>query len=250
MFSRAEPVFIGLQNFVDIFSDPKVKASINFTLIFTVTSMVFHVILGIFLAMLLNIKFKGKKLLRTITLIPWAMPMVVTGMAAKWAFNDDYGLINDFIRRFNPEFHFDWLIYPWSAQLAVILVDLWKDIPFFAFLVLAGLQFIPDEVYESAKIDGAGAVSTFFKITLPLITPTLLTLCIFFTMWRITMYDLVYAMTSGGPGDSTSLLAYRIAIEAFTNLNIGYASALALLLFFMMVAFSIVNLLLIKRFQY
>ncbi len=250
MFKGGEATFVGIQNFINIFQDDKIIASLNFTIIFTVVSMIFHVILGVFLALLLNVKFRGKKFLRTITLIPWAMPMVVTGIAAKWAFNDSYGLINDLIRRINPDFHFDWLIHPWSAQLSVILVDLWKDIPFFAILVLAGLQFIPEEIYESAKIDGANKIKTFFKITLPMIIPTLLTLCIFFTMWRITMYDLVYAMTSGGPGDSTSLLAYRIAVEAFTNLNIGYASALALLLFFIMIAFSAINLLFIKKAQY
>ncbi|MBM7677671.1 carbohydrate ABC transporter permease [Gracilibacillus alcaliphilus] len=250
MFKGGEATFVGLQNFASIFTDGKIIASVNFTIVFTVVSMIFHVILGLGLALLLNMKFKGKKFLRTITLIPWAMPMVVTGIAAKWAFNDSYGLVNDLIRRIAPEFQFDWLIHPWSAQLAVILVDLWKDIPFFAILLLAGLQFIPEEIYESAKIDGAGHIKSFFKITLPMVTPTLLTLCIFFTMWRITMYDLVYAMTSGGPGDSTSLLAYRIAVEAFTNLNIGYASALALMLFLIMIVFSSINLLFIKKAQY
>ena len=250
MFKGGVATFIGFQNFFAIFKDDKIITSLEFTLIFTIISMIFHVILGIFLAVLLNQKFKGRKFLRTIVLIPWAMPMVVTALAARWAFNDSYGLVNDLIRRIFATFHFDWLIHPESTRIAVILVDLWKDVPFFAILVLAGLQFIPEEIYESAKMDGSNVVRTFFSITIPLIMKNLLTLCIFFTMWRIVSYDIVYAMTTGGPGDSTSLLAYRIAVEAFTNLNIGYASAIAVLLFLMMIIISSISLLGIKKNDY
>ena len=211
--------FVGFSNYVRIFSDPKLVTSIQFTAIFTIVSMAFHLVLGIILALMLNMKFKGKKFLRTIVLIPWAMPMVVAGLAARWAFNDTYGLINDLIRRFNESFHCDWLVQSGMARGAVIAVDLWKDLPFFAILVLAALQFISGDIYEAAKIDGAGPVRAFFSITLPNIMKTVLSLSIFFTMWRLTSFDVVYAMTSGGPGDSTTLVAYRIMQEAFTNLN-------------------------------
>jgi len=97
-------------------------------------------------------------------------------------------------------------------------------------------------VYEAAKVDGANSVQIFFKITLPLIIKNILTLCIPFTLWRLTSFDLVYAMTSGGPGEDTSLIAYRIAMESFTNLNIGYASTLAIMLFVLMALFSWVNI--------
>ena len=99
--------FVGLDNYIRIFQDDKLMTSIQFTVIFTVVSMSLHLILGIGLAVMLNMKFKGKKFLRTIVLIPWAMPMVVAGLAARWAFNDSYGLINDLVRRFVPDFHFD-----------------------------------------------------------------------------------------------------------------------------------------------
>ena len=142
--------FIGLGNYIKIFSDQKLLSSIHFTVIFTVVSMFFHLILGVILALMLNMKIKGKKFLRTIVLIPWAMPMVVAGLAARWAFNDAYGLINDLIRKFVPGFHFDWLVHANSAQGAVIAVDLWKDLPFFAILVLAALQFLSADIYEAA----------------------------------------------------------------------------------------------------
>ncbi len=239
--------FIGLGNYMKIFQDPKLITSLEFTAMFTIVSMSFHIVLGIGLASLLNVKFKGKRFLRSIVLIPWAMPMVVVGLAARWAFNDNYGLINDLIRRVFTSFHFDWLVHPLSARLSVIAVDLWKDVPYFSIMVLAALQFIPEEIYEAARIDGAGVWQSFWRITIPNILKTVLTLCIFFTTWRMTSFDVVYSMTSGGPGDATSLLAYRIMTEAFTNLNVGYASAIAAVLFLMMSGLSCINLFFIRK---
>ncbi len=124
--------FAGLSNYINIFKDQKVITTLKFTAIFVVVSMLFHIVFGIGLALILNMKFKGRRFLRTIVLIPWAMPSVVIGMAGKWAFNNDYGLINDFIRRFFPDFQLSWLINTGSARAAVIALDLWKDLPFFA----------------------------------------------------------------------------------------------------------------------
>lgn len=246
-FKGGIPIFVGLGNFSRAFSDPKLITSISFTLIFTFFSILGHLILGMILALVLNYKFRGQQLLRTIVLIPWAMPMVVAGIAARWEFNDQFGLINDLIRRFFPNFHYDWLVNTGSARAAVILVDMWKDIPFFAILILAALQFIPGEIYEAAKIDGSGPIRTFFSVTLPNIAKTLLSQCIFFILWRITSFDLVYAMTSGGPGDSTTLLSYRIMLEAFNNLNPGYASAISVILFILMAIVAGINLTALKK---
>ncbi|UQZ36386.1 hypothetical protein C2I18_24365 [Paenibacillus sp. PK3_47] len=242
--------FVGFGNFIEMFQDSKVIASIEFTAIFVAGSMIGHIVLGIALALILNMKFAGQKVLRTIVLLPWAMPMVVIAMASKWAFNNEYGLINDFVRWFNPNFSLDWLIHTNTARYAVIAVDLWKDLPFFAILVLAGLQFISAEMYEAAKIDGAGHVRSFFSITLPLLSRNILMLSIFFTMWRITSFDVVYAMTSGGPGESTALIAYRVTTEAFTNLNTGYAAAIAVVLFLVMALLSGLSMSAAKRVDY
>ena len=240
--------FIGLENYIRIFSDNKILSSIEFTLIFTLVSMAFHVILGVCLALLLNAKFSGRKIIRTITLIPWAMPMIVAARAARWGFNGTYGFVNDLISRIIGErYIYDWLVHINSARAAVIIVDLWKDIPYFAILVLAALQFIPNEVYEAAKIDGADAFKSFWFITLPNIRKTILTISIFFTMWRITSFELVYGMTSGGPFNSTSVLSYRVMTEAFNNLNLGYASAIAVVLFLILAVLTITNLFATKR---
>ena len=157
-------VFCGFENYIRMFHDPKVLISIQFTVIFVFVSMFFHITLGVLLAMALNMKFKGQRFLRTIVLIPWAMPSVVAGMAAKWAFNNDYGLINDLIRRIVPSFQYNWLIYRGSARAAVIAVDLWKDLPFFAILVLSNLQFISGDLYEAAKVDGASARQCLYSV--------------------------------------------------------------------------------------
>ena len=247
LFKRNSGGFVGFENFIDMFSDGKFLKSLEFTSIFTVISMAFHILLGVGLALMLNQQFRGKKLLRTIALLPWAMPMVVVGIAARWAFNGQYGLINDVIRWFVPGFMFDWLVYTDTARFAVIAMDLWKDLPFFAILVLAGLQFIPKDIYEAARVDGAGPIKSFRMITLPLIKRNILMLTIFFTMWRLTSFDIVYAMTAGGPADATSLLAYRISMEAFSMLNLGYASAIAVFLFVVMVILSLINVYAISR---
>lgn len=241
--------FTGLNNYLNIFKDEKVITTLQFTVTFVIISMAFHIVFGVALALILNMRFKGRRFLRTIVLIPWAMPAVVIGMAAKWAFNNDYGLINDFIRWFVPGFQMNWLINTGTARAAVIAMDLWKDLPFFGILILSGLQFISGDIYEAAKVDGADGVQSFFYITLPMIAKNVLTLCIPFTLWRLTTFDLVYSMTSGGPGEDTSLIAYRITMEAFTNLNVGYASALAVLLFLVMAVFSFMNLKLMNRYE-
>lgn len=240
--------FIGLENYVKMFSDPSVTDSIRFTLIFTISSVIAIVILGTLLAVLLNIKFKGKKFLRSIVLIPWAIPTVVVGIAAQWAFNDTYGFINDMISRVTgTNCNFAWLVDPVAAQFAVIAVDVWKNVPFFAIMILAALQSVPTELYESASMDGAGTLRRFFSITIPHISKVMVTLAVFFTLWRLTSFDLVYAMTQGGPGSRTSLLSYTVSTEAFKNLNYGYASAISMILFIVMVIVAAVGMRLQKK---
>lgn len=228
--------FVGFQNYVKLLKDPGVQESIRFTLIFTIISVILIMTLGILLALVLNVKYRGKKFLRSIVLIPWAMPTIVIGIAAQWAFNDTYGFVNDLLSRLSQsDFNFAWLVNPAGAQAAVIIVDVWKNVPFFAIMVLAALQGVSLELYESAAMDGAGAIKRFFAITIPHIKRVLITMGLFFTLWRLTSFDLVYAMTQGGPGAKTSLISYKITTEAFKNLNYGYASAISMMLFLIMI---------------
>jgi len=227
--------FIGLDNFFRMASDINVINTISFSLWFTFVSVVFHVLLGVPLALLLNRKFFGRKVLRSVVIIPWALPLIAAGIAFFWGFNDMYGFVNDIIRRFVPDFAFHWLVDRQGAQTAVIIADVWKNMPFFAILILSGLQSISSEIVEAARVDGASAWKRFWSITLPHIMPLLIVMTIFTALWRITLFDLVFAMTAGGPGGATSLLSYRIYVEAFMSLNLGYAAAISTVLFLAMV---------------
>ena len=205
--------------------------------------MLFHLILGVILALMLNMKFKGKKFLRTIVLIPWAMPMVVAGLAARWAFNDQYGLINDLIRKFIPNFHFDWLVHAGSAQGAVIAVDLWKDLPFFSILVLAALQFLSADIYEAAKIDGASPFAIFRKITIPLLRPTILLTTIMSINGTLQLFDESVNLTGGGPANSTLTMSHYIYKASFEyNPQFGYAAAMWYVIFIMVAILSFVQM--------
>lgn len=250
MISRTKN-FIGLGNYTKLFKDMAIIDSVKFTLLFTVVSVVMIMALGVLLSLILNIKFRGKKFLRSIVLIPWAIPTIVVGIAAQWAFNDTYGFVNDIISRLTfSDCNFPWLVNPTTAQLTVIIVDVWKNVPYFAIMVLAALQSVPEELYESAQIDGAGRIKSFLNITVPHIKGVLITMGLFFTLWRLTSFDLVYSMTQGGPGSKTSLISYKITTEAFKNLNFGYASAISMVLFFIMVIVAAFGLKLQKKIDY
>jgi multiple sugar transport system permease protein len=238
----------GLVNFIKLFKDKAVIQTLEFTFIFTVVSIILIGIFGIFLGMLLNAKFGGRRFLRSIILIPWAMPTVVIGIAMQWGFNDTYGFVNDIISRIiSSTFRYGWLSSIAGARFAVIAVDVWKNAPFFAIMVLAGLQGIPDELYEAARVDGGNAFHCLLHITLPCLKKTLITMGVFFTLWRISSFDLIYAMTSGGPGTATSLVAYKLMMESVKNLNYGYASAIAVVLFLIMVVVATFGVYLMRR---
>jgi multiple sugar transport system permease protein len=238
----------GLINFTKLIKDKAVFQTLEFTLIFTVVSIVFITVFGILLGLLLNVKFGGRRFMRSIILIPWAMPTVVMGIAMQWGFNDTYGFVNDLISRLiGSPFKFSWLSSVAGARFAIIAVDVWKNAPFYAIMVLAGLQSIPDELYEAAKVDGGGALHCLFHITLPSLKKNLITMTVFFTLWRISAFDLAYTMTYGGPGTATSLIAYKLMMEAVKTLNYGYASAIAVVFFLIMVMVAGFGIYLMRR---
>ncbi|MEW5817242.1 MAG: sugar ABC transporter permease [Spirochaetota bacterium] len=243
---KGTKVFFAFGNFVNLFRDTNVIGSLEFTFIFTIGSVVLQVIMGILFALMLNVEYRGQRFIRSIALIPWAIPMVVAGIAASWAFQEEYGLVNDILFRV---FHIRplWMVFPFGARAAVILTNVWKGTPFVAIIVLAGLQHIEAEVYESVRIDGASAWIIFWKIILPAIVGVIGVISIFMTLWNISSFDLVYAMTKGGPGVSTSLLSYRVYQEAFSTMNYGYASAIAVVMFFMIAIFAAIAFRMQKR---
>lgn len=222
--------FIGLSNYVTIFWDPRVIDSISFTFIFTLFSTLFHFVFGVLIALLLNLNWRAKSMLRTVNLLPWAVPTIVMALAAQYMLQRDIGPVNDLCQLFTG-MRRDWLNSVWGARFSVIFLDVWKNAPFLAIIVLAGLQGIPEDILEAARVDGASSTRAFFAITLPLLSPVLVTMLIFVSLFRLLSFDIVYGLTRGGPGTSTSLLSYRAYYDAFNALNFGYAAAEAFFLF-------------------
>jgi multiple sugar transport system permease protein/N,N'-diacetylchitobiose transport system permease protein len=238
--------FIGLENYLDILSDPYFWASIGRTFYFMIVSIALELIFGIGTALLLNRNFRGRAFVRSLVLIPWALPITIAAAMWLWIFNPTYGAFNSLLWQLGiiEEYRL-WLSTPLSAMHVVILADVWKVTPLVILLTLAALQTIPKELYEAAMIDGAGRWNSFWRVTLPLLTPTILVTLVIRTMDAFKVFDIIYIMTSGGPSDGTKVISYLTYQEAFTYLNFGRGSALAYLmtLFIALMAFVYIKVL-------
>jgi multiple sugar transport system permease protein len=243
---RRSHEFIGLDNYVAMVRDPDVKNALFFTVFFTVISVALQVVLGLGIAELLTRPFRGRNVARAVNLLPWAMSPIVIGIAAVWIFNQDYGLVNDLIWRVSGARPL-WLIDVTGARFAVTLTDVWKNTAFLAVIFIAGLQGIPDELYEAGKIDGASGPRLFWHITLPLLMPLIISMAIFTAVFRVISFEIVYALTQGGPGTATALMSYLVYLQGFRVLNFGYASALSMGLFFMVLIIGLVGFVLLRR---
>lgn len=240
------PRFVGLDNYIRIFRDPVVVQSLSFTFIFTVASTVIQLVYALAIALLLNRAFRGRGFVRAINLLPWAMPAIVIATASQWLFNSQYGMIDDLIVRVLP-FRPIWLASPTLARVVVILLDVWKNAPWAALILLAGLQNVPRELYEAARVDGASAWRTFSSVILPMLAPLIFTLLIFISTYRVLTFDLVYGLTQGGPGNSTTVLSYQVYQLAFTGLYYGYGSALAVFAFIVVATLSVIFFIFMRR---
>lgn len=236
--------FVGVGNFNRLAADPVVQASISFTLLFVLLSTALQLVFGMALAHLLNAPFRLRGVARSLSLIPWAMPMIVVALAFRWLFDDQFGMIPDLLSRIGV--NTNWLIDPNNARLSVILVNVWKSTPFVGLVLLAGLQGISRDLYEAARVDGAGVWAQFRSITLPILQPIVITTTMFMLVWQLAVFDLPFAMTGGGPGFSTTVLAQKIYQE-IVSLNYGYAAALSLTLVAIVGVIGAVGLVLFRR---
>lgn len=232
--------FNGLKNYTAIFSGASATRFWNafyVTTLFTVVCVIIEVVIGVAMALIMNRAFKGRSLIRASILIPWAVPTVVSALLWKWIFNPQ-GIFNDIINK-----QVLWSTDGVHAQMAVIIADTWKTAPFIGLLVLAGLQVIPAEVYEAAKIDGSSTWNSFVHITLPLVKPALLVAVLFRILDNLRMFDLPYVLIGKGKPsvETLSILAQQESV----NLRYGPAAAYAMLLFIylVLVAFAFVKLL-------
>ena len=226
----------GLRNYSNALSNPDWWAALEHTLIFTVVSVFFELLIGLGMALCMHEAFKGQGLLRTVVLVPWAVLTVVTAVMWRTMFVSPYGFINTILGTKTV-----WLGSEPQALIVIIIADVWKTAPFMALLILAGLQVIPGEVYEAAKVDGASTWQRFSKITLPLLMPAILVALIFRTLDALRVFDLPYVLTGGQNGTST---LSTIAQEAFAaNRLYGLGAAMAVLTFIvvMIVSFSYIR---------
>jgi ABC-type sugar transport system permease subunit len=232
--------FVGLDNYRDLATDPVALHSLAITLAFVAATASMEVLLGLGMALVLNESFRGRGLLRAVVLIPWAIPTVVSSQMWRYVFNDRYGLFNFLLFGRSTELYLAPLADTHLAPAAIVFADVWKTSSFAALIILAGLQTIPDELYEAAAIDGAAAWQKFRRVTLPLLRPALLLALLFRTIDAFKVFDLVFVMTQGGPADATNVLQFYGYKKTFAEGMIGYGSAISVGVFFFSLLLSLI----------
>jgi ABC-type sugar transport system permease subunit len=230
--------FVGLDNYLEAVGDQRFREALVHTLLFTVASVTLELALGCVLALAMNRAFRGRGLVRAAILVPWAIPTVVAALIWRFMFDGDSGIVNAALASVGvtPPV---WFVDRFAAWVPVVLGDVWKETPFVALLLLAGLQGIDPSLYEAARIDGASAWRQFRHITLPLLEPALLVALIFRTRDAFRVFDLVYVMTGGGPGTATEPIALYTFTSLLQNLRFGYGSALSVIVFLVTFALAL-----------
>lgn len=222
--------FIGVGNYVELSGDGRFLAGLARTFAFAIASVALELVLGLAAALVLHRAFFARGALRTVALLPWALPTVVAGLLWRFLFDSEAGAIAIVLAKAGGP-RIVWLAGETLAWIPIVLADVWKTMPFVALLLLAGLQQVPAELHEAAAIDGAGRWRRFVSVTLPFLRPAIVVAAVFRFLDALRVFDLIYVLTGGGPGTATepvSLYAYNLY---FQNLRFGYGSAAAMTLF-------------------
>jgi multiple sugar transport system permease protein len=230
--------FIGFANYIRAFRDNHFLDTILWTMTFTFGSVVIELIIGMALALVMKIPGKGQGFIRTSILVPWALPTIVSGIIWTQFFSQN-GFINFILTKFHIlESPVTWLGGVATARFSILIADIWKTTPYMSLLLLAGLLTISKDYYEAAEIDGANKVYQFFYITVPLIRPTMMVTILFRIISALRVYDLIIAMTNGGPGGRTETVSMYAVNTYFTYGNIGYGATLSVLTMLISVGIS------------
>lgn len=224
--------FVGGANFVEAAGDPRFLWALVRTVLFALVTVPIEVALGLALAMVMHTAIRARGAIRVAVLLPWAVPTVVAALAWRFMFEAD---------------DFEWFSHPLAAWVPIAAADVWKTTPFVAVLLLAGLQGIDRELYDAARIDGAGAVRRFFSITLPLLRPAMVVAATFRLLDALRLFDASYVMTGGGPGTATEPLSLYAFIALMQRLRFGYGSALSILVFLLTFAVALLCVRLLGR---
>ncbi len=223
------PSFVGFENYRTTLAAPETWSTLRITLLITFFGLLFQIPLGIFLALALHENLRGTKIFRSILITPMLLTPVAVGLTYRFMFDTDLGVINWFLNIFGVE-KVNWLGSQASALLAVIIVDSWQSVPFVMLLVLAALTAISPSLYEAARVDGANSRQIFRRLTLPLITPTLLVITMIKIMDFLKLFDTLFILTRGGPGNSTTTLGLWAYKTGFVFLELSRAAALGVLI--------------------
>jgi multiple sugar transport system permease protein len=235
--------FIGLGNYGRLLHDDVFWLTLWNSFVWVFGSVGFQFVGGFAAALLLHQGFRGRALVRTVTLLPWIIPGVVVALVWEWLYQPNYGALNDLLFRLGwLHERVAWLSDPRLAMPAVIAANVWRGVPFFAIMLLAGLQAIPDELYEAARVDGAPVVQRFRHITLPLLRPIIVVATATRIIWTFNYADLIFVMTGGGPAHATQITSTYTLLQAYSNLDFGYAATLSIVLLVIMMAFTVVYL--------
>jgi ABC-type sugar transport system permease subunit len=233
---------VGWENYTDLWTDPVAVQSLQTTVIFVAVTIPLELLFGLGIALVMNEAFRGRGLLRAVVLIPWAIPTVVSSQMWRFIFNDRYGLFNFVLFGDDTTRYLAPMADPNLALAAIIVAEVWKTTPFAALIILAGLQTIPDELYEAADVDGATVWQKFRYLTLPLVRPALLLALLFRTIDALRVFDLVFVMTQGGPADATNVLQFYGYKKSFAEGMVGYGSAIAVAVFLLSMIVALVYL--------
>lgn len=248
MLSSNKGQFVWLANYINVLTTSEFWSALGRTLYFTLTSTVVETALGLLIALLLNENFKGVAFLRTIIILPWAMPTIVNGSMWKWIYNGEYGVLNAVLTKLHIISEYKaWLSDPLQAMNMVVIADVWKMTPLAAIFFLAALQVINKSSYEAAMVDGAGLFRRFFTLTVPYLKPTILVVVVMRTMEKFKAFDIFYMITRGGPANGTKVLIYEAYLKAFTNLQYSLASTYAYLIAIVIVLLTVSYLKILKR---
>jgi trehalose/maltose transport system permease protein len=231
--------WIGLENYKDLIHDTLFRDAVVLTVKFTLITVAFEFLLGMIIALTVNSGFKGRGVMRAMMLVPWAIPTVVSALMWKWMYNDIYGVINDAGVRLHLISHnVAWIAQPNTALGAAAASDIWKTTPFVALLLLAGLQVIPTELYEAARVDGASAWQQFWRITMPLLRPAILVALIFRTLDALRVFDVFYVFFGNRPDTQTMAIFAQDTIVGTGD--VGYGSAACVAIFLIIGLFTVI----------
>ncbi len=242
--------FVGLDNYVRVFQDSRFYSVLGHTMYFTLVSTFLELALGIAVALLLNAPLRARWLWRSIVVLPWALPTIVNGALWRWIYNGQYGALNGLLDTLGiSQTPTQWLGEPFLALNMVIIADVWKNTSIVVFFILAGLQTIPSDLYEAARVDGAGPWRAFWRLTIPMLAPSIAVVLILRTIEAFKVFDIIYVMTGGGPASGTQTIAFYTYLQAFSNQLFGYGAALAYLIVLAVFALAMVYLRILRQNQ-